>query len=60
MMRHELLTNGGLAGQLNSTITKLMLTKHGYHDKAEGNQGVSITVNVNRDGDGVTIEGEKV
>ena len=29
------LTNGGLAGDLNSTITKLMLTKHGYSDKQD-------------------------
>ena len=29
------LTNGGLAGELNSTITKLMLTKHGYSDKQD-------------------------
>lgn len=25
----------GLSGDFNSTITKLMLTKHGYHDKQE-------------------------
>mgnify|MGYP001591911622 CR=1 FL=1 len=26
---------GGLEGDLNANITKLMLAKHGYHDKAE-------------------------
>lgn len=29
------LLNGGLAGTLNSNITKLALGKHGYHDKHE-------------------------
>ncbi|PIT08003.1 hypothetical protein BHC46_02730 [Snodgrassella alvi] len=30
-----LLLDGGLTGDFNSTITKLMLTKHGYSDKQE-------------------------
>lgn len=29
------LLNNGLSGDFNSTITKLMLTKHGYHDKQD-------------------------
>jgi len=29
------LTDGGLGGTFNATITKLMLTKHGYSDKQE-------------------------
>lgn len=29
------LINGGLMGDLNPTITKLLLHKHGYHDKAD-------------------------
>ena len=29
------LTNGALIGELNATITKLMLTKHGYSDKQD-------------------------
>jgi len=29
------LVNSGLMGDFNSTITKLMLTKHGYSDKIE-------------------------
>jgi len=46
----ELLENG-LTGDYNPTITKLLLTKHGYTDNPNGNQGVSgITVNVNRSG----------
>ena len=57
--QEQALTCNGLDGTYNSGITKLILSKHGYHDKAEGNQGVTINVTVNRDGDGVTIDGEK-
>lgn len=31
----ERLINNGLSGNYNSTITKLILTKHGYSDKTE-------------------------
>lgn len=31
------LVNNGLLGAYNSTITKVMLTKHGYHDVSESN-----------------------
>lgn len=34
-MQEFKLVNGGLKGDYNSTIAKLMLTKHGYSDKAE-------------------------
>ena len=45
------LLNGGLNSQLNSAITKLVLSKHGYHDNPQVNQGpTGITVNVNRGG----------
>ena len=30
-----LLIDGGLSGDLNPTITKMMMTKHGYSDKVE-------------------------
>lgn len=30
--QHNTLTNGGLSGDLNAAITKLVLGKHGYHD----------------------------
>lgn len=33
------LINGGLSGDLNSNITKLVLGKHGYHDKTDNNLG---------------------
>lgn len=39
------LVAGGLRGELNPTITKLMLTKHGYSDKQElsGADGAPLT-----------------
>lgn len=33
--QEKTLVKYGLEGKFNSTITKLMLTKHGYHDKQE-------------------------
>ena len=45
------LLDGGLNSKFNSGITKLVLSKHGYHDNPQGNQGSSgITVQVNRSG----------
>ena len=34
-MQENRLLNGGLAGEFNASITKLLLYKHGYHEKAE-------------------------
>lgn len=31
----RVLMNKGLSGEFNSNITKLVLSKHGYHDKSE-------------------------
>lgn len=33
--QEQKLVNGGLSNQFNSTITKMMMTKHGYSDKQE-------------------------
>lgn len=33
--QHQGLVNGGLSGNFNPAITKMMLTKHGYSDKQE-------------------------
>jgi len=53
------LLNGGLKAELNPTITKLVLSKHGYHDNPQANQGSSgITVNVNRSGVVIKSGGE--
>lgn len=34
-LQESKLLNSGLKGEFNATITKLILTKHGYSDKAE-------------------------
>lgn len=34
-MQHRKLVNGGLSGDYNPAITKMMMTKHGYSDKQE-------------------------
>ena len=44
------LINGGIKGEFNPTITKLMLTKHNYSDKQEstlqGPGGTNLGINV--------------
>ncbi|KLT73263.1 hypothetical protein PL75_03290 [Neisseria arctica] len=35
--QEKLLINGGLSGDYNATIVKLMLANHGYSDKVENN-----------------------
>ena len=39
LQRQELI-NKGLSGDFNSNITKLVLGKHGYHDKTDQNMGI--------------------
>ena len=46
--QHQLI-NSGLSGTFNSTITKLILTKHGYSDR----QDTQLT---GRDGDPIDID----
>jgi hypothetical protein len=41
--QEDLLKEGGLIGDFNSTIAKLFLTKHGYSDKQEIQQDTRIT-----------------
>lgn len=40
--QQALLVNSGLSGDFNSTITKLMLANHGFHDKVD-NVNVEMT-----------------
>lgn len=40
-LQHTILLHGGLTGALNPTITKLILAKHGYHERVENH----VTVN---------------
>jgi len=44
-----LLLDNGLTGQFNATITKLVLGKHGYHDRAQQTD-TQVQVIVNRGG----------
>lgn len=48
-VQNGILVNGGLSGSLNSTITKLMLTKHGLSDKQDLTIGADSTVHFNLD-----------
>ena len=44
--QHRILVNGGLGNTMNSNITKLVLGKHGFHDKQDiehGGINLSIT-----------------
>lgn len=56
--QHELL-NSGLSGTFNSTITKLILTKHGYTDKQDtqltGAQGGPLEITY----EGVKSDGKR-
>ena len=48
-IQERALVAGGLSSKLNPSVTKLMMTKHGYTDNPQGNQGpAGITVQVNR------------
>lgn len=54
MMKQEVtLANKGLTGAFNSTITKLMMTKHNYSDKQElsGPEGAPIALSDLTDAD---------
>ena len=48
-LQHNILLKNGLNGQYNSSIAKLMLTKHGYSDKQEVDQNVKADVNMKAD-----------
>jgi len=46
------LLSGGLGGDFNSNIVKLMLGKHGYSDKHDVSAKADIVINVRADGFG--------
>ena len=47
--QRTVLLNNGLNGKFNSQITKLVLSKHGYHGRPE-QDGTQVMVFVNRGG----------
>jgi len=42
--QHFTLINQGLKGEFNSNITKLVLGKHGYHDKQDVEASFAVTI----------------
>ena len=42
-MQHRVLVNGGLSGTFNPAITKMMMTKHGYDEKAKQDDSTDVT-----------------
>lgn len=47
----EQLINKGLGGDYNSTIAKVLLSKHGYNDKQEVEQSGGVTIKYQNPGD---------
>lgn len=47
----RMLINSGLSGDYNSTISKVLLGKHGYTDKSEVEQSGGITIKYEKPGD---------
>jgi len=48
-LQRTVLLNNGLNGKFNSQIAKLVLCKHGYHDRAQ-ETGTQVNVIINRGG----------
>lgn len=40
----QVLINKGLSGEFNSNITKLVLGKHGYHDKVDQQSTMNVSI----------------
>jgi len=40
----QVLINKGLSGAFNSNITKLVLGKHGYHDKVDNQTSMNVSI----------------
>ena len=51
--QQKVLLNKGLSGDFNSAITKLVLGKHGYHDKQDIETPNGIQVNIGSEFEGV-------
>jgi len=51
--QERILLNSGLRGDFNSAITKLVLGKHGYHDKQDLEHTGSLSINIGKEFDGI-------
>ena len=44
--QQKVLLNNGINGKFNSNITKLVLGKHGFHDKVDTDQTTKLVVSI--------------
>ena len=51
--QQKVLLNKGLTGDFNSAITKLVLGKHGYHDKQDMDVKADMSVQIGKEFSGV-------
>lgn len=51
--QEQVLLNSGLKGDFNSAITKLVLGKHGYHDKQDIDQKTDMVINIGKEFEGI-------
>ena len=51
--QEKVLLNNGLSGDFNSAITKLVLGKHGYHDKQDVDQKGSMSISIGKEFEGI-------
>lgn len=51
------LVDNGLDGTYNPTVTKLMLSKHGYTD-SQDKQGLTVNVTINRGSTEIEVDGQ--
>jgi len=51
--QQKVLLNKGLSGDFNSTITKLVLGKHGYHDKQDVDVKADMSINIGKEFNGI-------
>ena len=51
--QEKVLLNKGLIGDFNSAITKLVLGKHGYHDKQDLGLEANMSITIGKDFEGI-------
>jgi len=51
--QQKVLLNKGLSGDFNSAITKLVLGKHGYHDKQDMDVKGDMAINIGKEFNGI-------
>ena len=51
--QEKVLISKGLSGDFNSAITKLVLGKHGYHDKQDVGLEANMQITIGKDFEGI-------